>query len=117
LPFATDEVWSWWQTDAGSIHLASWPLATELTNGLDEANRGLMAQASVALSGVRKAKSDAKVSMKAEVASATLKATESEIARLKLVEADLRSVGRIQSLAIVAGDELVLTDIVLAEVE
>jgi valyl-tRNA synthetase len=115
LPYATDEVWSWWQQ--GSIHRANWPLVTEITEGLDEANRGLMAQASVALSGVRKAKSDAKVSMKAEVASATLKATETEIARLKLVEADLRSVGRISNLVFATGQELELTDIVLAEVE
>jgi valyl-tRNA synthetase len=115
LPYATDEVWSWWQQ--GSIHRANWPLVTELTGDLDEVNRGLMAQASVALSGVRKAKSDAKASMKAEVVSATLKAPASQIEQLALIESDLRSVGRIQALNIVAGDELELTDIVLAEVE
>jgi valyl-tRNA synthetase len=55
--------------------------------------------------------------MKAEVVSATLKAPVAQIEQLALIESDLRSVGRIQALNIVAGDELELTEIVLAEVE
>ena len=117
LPFATEEIWGWWQNKAGSIHRATWPTVEELTDGLDASNHGLLELAATALVGIRKAKSDAKASMKAEVVSATLKAPAAQIEQLALIESDLRSVGRIQALNIIAGDELELTDIVLAEVE
>ena len=115
LPFATDEAWSWWQT-SGSIHRAAWPTAGEIADGLDESNAGLLDLASRALFGIRKAKSDAKVSMKADVSSATLAAGPAELAKLELLAGDLRAVGRIAALALVAGDELALTDVVLAPV-
>ncbi len=115
LPFATDDAWSWWQT-SGSIHRAAWPTAGEIADGLDETNSGLLDLASRALFGIRKAKSDAKVSMKADVSSATLAAGPAELAKLELLAGDLRAVGRIAALALVAGDELALTDVVLAPV-
>ena len=63
LPFVTEEVWSWWQD--GSVHRAAWPVASELPAGGDPA---IVTAAAEALAGVRKAKSDAKVSMRADVA-------------------------------------------------
>ena len=117
LPFATDEVWSWWQKDAGSIHRASWPTADELLNGLDKSNAGLLDVAGAALFGIRKAKSDAKVSMKAEITSATLAAPEAELASIRLFEADLKSVGRIDVLNFAEAAELTVLDVVLKETE
>jgi valyl-tRNA synthetase len=117
LPFATDEVWSWWQKDAGSIHRASWPTADELLNGVDAANSGLLNVAGEALFGIRKAKSDAKVSMKAEITSATLAAPEGALAGIRLFEADLKSVGRIEQLNFVMAEELAVLDVVLKETE
>ena len=32
IPFATEEVWRWWQD--GSVHRATWPTAAELVDGL-----------------------------------------------------------------------------------
>jgi len=115
LPFATDEAWSWWQT-SGSIHRAAWPTAAEITYGLDTANAGLLDLASRALFGVRKAKSDAKVSMKADVTSATLVAGPADLAKLEMLAGDIKAVGRIAALALVSGDDLAITDVVLAPV-
>ena len=121
LPYVTDEVWSWWQSnlDAGkqtSIHRQSWPTVEELTNGLDASNHGLIELAATALFGVRKAKSDAKVSMKAAVESATLQAPAAVLTSLRAFEQDIKSVGKIETLAYAEAEELALTDVVLAEV-
>ena len=69
LPFATEEVWSWWQT--GSVHRAAWPAVEELPSGGDPALVGVAADA---LAAIRKAKSEAKVSMRAPVESAVVHA-------------------------------------------
>ena len=67
LVFATEEVWSWFHdTSAGSIHQARWPTTAELgdARGADPA---VLAAVGEALTGIRKAKSDAKVGMRAEI--------------------------------------------------
>jgi valyl-tRNA synthetase len=117
LPFATDEVWSWWQTDAGSIHRAPWPTAEELTDGLDGANAPLLGLASSALVGVRKAKSDAKVSMKAAVESAILEAPAAVLTSLRLLETDLKAVGRIETLGYGEGEEVAMVEVILKAIE
>ena len=117
LPFATDEVWSWWQTGAGSIHRAAWPTAEELTEGLDGANAPLLGLASSALVGVRKAKSDAKVSMKAAVESAVLEAPAAVLTSLRLLETDLKAVGRIETLGYAEGEEVAMVEVILKAVE
>ncbi len=117
LPFATDEVWSWWQVGKGSIHRSSWPTESELTNGLDASNLDLLPLASGALFGTRKAKSDAKASMKAEVISANLVAPKEVLSRLELLSPDLKAAGRIAELVLVPGEELAVTEVVLAPTE
>jgi valyl-tRNA synthetase len=113
LPYATEEVWSWWQ-ESGSIHRESWPSVAEL-NDVSAEHDGLLEQASQALFGVRKAKSDAKVSMKAEVASATLKTPNA--AAIALIANDIKAVGRIAELTITEGAEVEMVDVVLADIE
>ena len=114
LPFATDEVWSWWQTGKGSIHRAAWPTAEELTLGLDTQNIDLLPLASQSLFGTRKAKSDAKASMKADVSSAKMQAPSEQLARLEVISRDLKAAGRIQNLTFVTGPEIQVTEVVLA---
>lgn len=114
LPFATDEVWSWWQTGTGSIHRNSWPKAEELQTGLELGNLDLLPLASTALFGTRKAKSDAKASMKADVLEATMSAPQETIARLELIAADLKAAGRIQDLKLNSAEEFSVSDVVLA---
>ncbi len=116
LPFATDEVWSWWQVGQGSIHRSEWPTRKELTEGLDSQHLELLELAEQALFGIRKAKSDEKASMKADVTQAVLVAPESKVAAITLLQADLKAAGRIANLDFVAGEELSVRDVVLAPV-
>lgn len=92
MPFVTEEVWSWWRS--GSIHLTSWPEASELP---DSGDPELLADIEAALIGLRGVKSNAKVSMKTEIVHARITAPEASIDRLRSVEADLRAVGRVSS--------------------
>lgn len=90
MPFATEEVWSWWQE--GSIHTAAWPTVAELDANGDPA---VLIAVSTALAEIRGAKSTAKVSMKTEVAAAAFSGPTDTLDRLRTVESDLRAVGRI----------------------
>ena len=117
LPFATEEVWGWWQTEAGSIHRSTWPTVEELTAGLDASNHGLLELASTALVGIRKAKSDAKASMKAEVLSATMKAPAAVLTSIRVFERDLKGVGRIEDLAYAEAEDVAVVDVVLKPAE
>jgi valyl-tRNA synthetase len=109
LPFVTEEVWSWWQ--AGSVHRAPWPIASELPSGGDPA---VVTAAAEALAGVRKAKSDAKVSMRADVETATVTAPAAQAPLVEAARADLVDAGRIAELSIVAGDSPLSVAVVLA---
>jgi len=111
LPFVTEEVWSWWQS--GSVHRALWPTATELPAGGDTAVPVVAAET---LAAVRKAKSEAKQSMRADVASATVTAPAAQVPLVEAVRPDLVSAGRIAELTVVAGDGPLRVDVVLAEV-
>jgi valyl-tRNA synthetase len=109
LPFVTEEVWSWWQ--AGSVHRAPWPIASELPSGGDPA---VVTAAAEALAGVRKAKSDAKVSMRADVETATVTAPAAQAPLVEAARADLVDAGRIAELSIVAGGSPLSVAVVLA---
>ena len=88
LPFATEEVWSWWQE--GSVHKSAWPVSDELPEG----SSLLLSAASEALVAIRKSKSDEKLSMKAEISSMVLSGPEI----LSEVKSDLAAVGKISVL-------------------
>jgi valyl-tRNA synthetase len=110
LPFATEEVWSW--THEGSVHVAPWPVSPG-----DDKPSGLLPAVSTALIGIRRAKSDAKASQKTPVTSATITAPAATLALLEQATEDLKAVGRIETLTLVEGGELAVTDIVFAEQE
>jgi valyl-tRNA synthetase len=112
LPFVTEEVWSWWQE--GSVHRAAWPLASELPAGGDPA---IVTAAAEALAGVRKAKSDAKVSMRADVQTATIIAPAEQAPLVEAVRSDLVDSGRIAELSVLAGSGPLTVQVVLAPVE
>ena len=86
LPFVTEEVWSWWQD--GSIHKARWPTAEELSVAA-EGSAALMPALSQVLSDVRRAKTEAQASMKAQVAELEISANKALLAHLRSCDADL----------------------------
>jgi valyl-tRNA synthetase len=109
IPFATEEAWSWWQE--GSVHRSNWPVAEDLSGFTGSQNAGLLSLASQALIGIRKAKSDEKLSMKAEISSLTIEASEQEIESLKLIESDLKSVGKIDEINYKASQSLAISGV------
>ena len=93
LPFVTEEVWSWWKD--GSIHRAAWPEADALPAPGDPL---VLVVAAAVLGEVRKAKTAAKASMRADVARAVVRDTPDRLAALALVAADVCDAGRIAEL-------------------
>ncbi|HEX2370180.1 MAG TPA: valine--tRNA ligase [Acidimicrobiia bacterium] len=94
LPFATEEVWSWWQQ--GSIHRSSWPAAAEFA-GLT-GDLAVLDAASWVLGEIRKAKSDAKLSMRTPVESVEVRAPDERVAALELARDDLSHAGGVERL-------------------
>jgi valyl-tRNA synthetase len=110
LPFATEEVWSWWQD--GSIHVAAWPTTDEVAV---EGDPRLLTDVAAALIELRGAKSKAKVSMKTEVSRVSISAAPDALERLRAVESDLRAVGRITGdIDWVSGDGPISLEVTLA---
>jgi valyl-tRNA synthetase len=100
LPFVTEEVWSWWQE--GSVHRTAWPRENEYADsGVGD---DVLTLASQVLGDVRRAKSDAKVSQRAAVSTATIAADASALANLQHVTADLKEAGSIAELRTQEGE-------------
>ena len=113
LPFVTEEVWSWWRE--GSIHASAWPTPDDRsppTTG-DAAIPGsvdgrLLGDVATVLSAIRRVKSEAKVSMKAAVASVSIHGPQDLLDRIKMAEPDLASAGRVASFTYSVGEEMVI---------
>ncbi|WP_062345494.1 valine--tRNA ligase [Herbidospora yilanensis] len=106
LPFVTEEVWSWWRE--GSVHTAAWPSV---------AGRGgdpevLEAVADV-LARVRKAKSAAKVSMRAEVTRLDVRGEKAELVRL--AQDDLCAAGNVEEFVLERAEGPLVVNTVLEE--
>jgi valyl-tRNA synthetase len=118
LQFVSEEVWSWWQE--GSVHRASWPLATELAEE-GSSDPGERARESLALDvtadalrEVRKAKSEARQKMRAPVRRVVVHDTTERLQALELGSDDLLLAGSIERLDAVAADEFAV-EVELAE--
>ncbi|WP_181306886.1 valine--tRNA ligase [Nonomuraea fuscirosea] len=95
LPFVTEEVWSWWRD--GSVHHTSWP-AVERGTG----DPAVLSVASEVLGQVRKAKSEAKLSMRAEVSRLTVWAPDAGLVRQ--AQDDLCAAGNVEEFVLEQGD-------------
>ena len=98
LPFATEEVWSWWQS--GSIHKTNWPTSSETLAGCT-ANKEALTELDaiyVVLAAVRRAKTEAKVSQRAEVAKLKVTSDAKTLTVLRTNIDDLRNAGALQEI-------------------
>jgi valyl-tRNA synthetase len=114
LPFATEEVWSWWKD--GSVHTQPWPEAGPLraAGGATEDPDCLTVAAEV-LQHVRRAKSEAKASMRTPVTRLAVTAPEAVLAQFATVEDDLRNAGVVEQVTTTAGGESLAVTVELGE--
>jgi valyl-tRNA synthetase len=112
LPFATEEVWSWWRT--GSVHRAPWPASEHLRSAAGDADTSLIALAGAALAALRKVKSQAKVSQRTELVRAELALPADATDRVRAAFGDLRAAGRVRELLLVP-DEVAEVEVRAAE--
>jgi valyl-tRNA synthetase len=96
LPFVTEEIWSWWQD--GSIHAAPWPTAADLGAGSSEGLPAVLTAATELIADVRRAKTEAKRSQRATVATLRVTDVEERLALLRAAEDDLREAGAVVQL-------------------
>jgi valyl-tRNA synthetase len=110
LPYVTEEVWSWWQD--GSVHRAPWPQAGPLR--AVDGNPALLEAVGVVLSGIRRAKSEAALSMRADIASATVRGPAGDVDTVRLAARDLQSAGRVGELTFLPnGDSPLAVEVTL----
>jgi len=109
LPYCTEEAWSWWHTD--SVHTASWPVA-EAGDGVEG---DVITLASTAISAIRKAKSDAKRSMRSPVEAVRIQGPAGQVETLTAIGADLRAAGNVEALELTSDGEDLRIEVKLAE--
>src|SRR5690606_35301452 len=126
LPFATEEVWSWYRT--GSVHQAPWPQAEPLraASGVGTAAEAtgeagdvaLVHATGAALAALRKVKSEAKVSQRTTFARVRLQLPAESVAAVQQALGDLRSAGRVRGdLEIVGAPSGGATEVVDSELD
>ncbi len=106
LPFVTEEVWSWWQP--GSVHRSSWPDAAELRELAGEGDPLVADVTAWVLGEVRKAKTEAKRTLKTAVDRVVVTDTAVRLAALGTAVLDVHDAGIIGEVDLVElrdGDE------------
>jgi len=96
LAFVTEEVWSWWQD--GSVHQADWPTTDNLRILAANGNPAVFEVAAEILGEIRRAKTEAKVSLRTDVEAATIHDTRDRLSLIELATSDLKDAGRISDL-------------------
>jgi valyl-tRNA synthetase len=106
MPFCTDEVWSWWHD--GSVHRAEWPTPAATTSRSDsvaDADFFLTTVGGV-LAEIRRCKTEAKVSQRAEVSLVVIATDTARAAVVTQARVDVVNAGNVAELSIVDGDGL-----------
>jgi valyl-tRNA synthetase len=99
LPYCTEEAWSWWQP--GSVHRAPWPSGPELAAAAGpDARPEVIEAVSVVLGAVRRAKTEAKGSMRSKVTRCVVTGPAELVALVELASEDLCDAGAISKLVL-----------------
>ncbi len=111
LPFCTEEAWSWWHDD--SVHTSPWPTAATATPAADT---GIITMAGTVISAIRKAKSEARQSMRAPVRSVRIHGPADRLESLRTVSGDITAAGNVGTLVLEPdGAQELLVDVQLTE--
>ena len=101
LPYCSEEAWSWWHP--GSIHLAPWPSGPALAEAAGpDARPELVDAAAGVLVALRRAKTEARVSMRSPVARCVVTGPQPLVELIELAAADLADAGAIAQLDLLA---------------
>lgn len=96
------------------MHTQPWPVVEELAAATDGADAGLLGTVGEALSGLRRAKSEAKVKMRTEISAATVSGPEQELGRVRAALLDLRAAGKVTGeVSFGPAEALAVSDVVL----
>jgi len=95
LPFVTEECWSWWME--GSIHLSAWPILAAPHSAGAPWDIVMTEVASDVLREIRRAKSDAKLSIKTAIDVVLVFDQPHRLALLDAIAHDLRAAGQVGS--------------------
>ncbi len=106
LPFATEEVWGWWQQ--GSVHNATWPTVSGL-----EGDPAILDAAGFVLAQIRGAKTTAKVSQKAAVALVEIAATQAFLDTVDPATDDISTAGTVARYRLIETDSDPVVNVVL----
>ncbi|HEX2297417.1 MAG TPA: class I tRNA ligase family protein, partial [Pseudonocardiaceae bacterium] len=110
MPFTTEEVWSWWRP--GSVHRAAWPRTADLRTASGDVDRRVLSTAADVIRTVRKSKSDAKLSMRAEVGRLTVRGPQPFLTLFEEARRDVQAAGHITQIEVVTSRD----DSLVAEV-
>jgi valyl-tRNA synthetase len=108
LPYTAEEVWSWWQE--GSVHLAAWPESGDVGDGAG-GDVAVLAAAAALLGEIRRRKTEAGVSLRADVASVTVTDHPDRVSLLRLAETDLGLAGTVSAFFWETGEPTVVVDL------
>ena len=105
LPFAAEEVWSWWQP--GSVHTARWPTTAEVdaASPPDPTAQQALDAAVEVLGEIRRVKSIEKRPLKARIENAEVRWSAEAIRLLKDVELDVRTAAGVDRFEYVEGED------------
>ena len=95
LPFCTEEAWSWWHDN--SVHTSPWPALATATPAADA---GVITMAGTVISAIRKAKSEARQSMRAPVRSVRIQGPARHLESLRTISGDITAAGNVATLVL-----------------
>jgi len=114
LPYSAEEAWSWWHAE--SVHASPWPAPVAPVNGDAGDSAEVISLASTAIGAIRKAKSDAKRSMRVPVETVTIQGPAEKLDAIASISSDLRAAGNVTTLQLEPGrDHELRIEVRLAE--